>query len=153
MFQDIKVPDTPIDDVITNDGFWPDVSVSAFQRECRIPPEYSMEQQRNMLIASMAGIGIELYAFRERCFNDGYTQLSDVGMKIDGKSVHVASYYQAVFQRAKATLLVHFATLERRDEAASIAKESRDTHTALMSLSQMAVRNILGRTIATVKLL
>lgn len=154
MFQDVKTPDEPeLNDIVTNDGFFPDISIADFQRECRIPPEYSVAQQRNMLISAMAGINIELMSFRARCIDQGYSQIADVGPQIGGQSAHVSSYFQAVHHRAKASLLVHFATLERRKEAEALGKEGRETHTSLMALSQMALRNIQGMVVASVKLL
>ncbi|WP_158683054.1 head completion/stabilization protein [Shewanella sp. WE21] len=153
MFQDVKTPDTVVDDEVMNDGFFPNVSIADFQRECRIPPEYNPSQQRNMIISAIAGINIELVSFRQRSMSQGYQQMADIGPRIGGQSAHVSSYLQAVHHRAKASLLVHFATLERRKEAESLGKEGRETHTSLMALSQMAVRNILGMTVASVKLL
>lgn len=153
MFQDVKTPDTVVEDIVSNDAFFPDISVADFQRECRIPPEYSQSQQRNMLISAMAGINIELTTFRLRSQTQGYQQLADIGPRIGGQSAHVSSYLQAVYCRAKATLLVHFATLERREEAQALGKEGRETHTSLMALSQIALRNIQGMVVASVKLL
>lgn len=153
MFQDVKTPDTVVDDIVSNEAFFPDISVADFQRECRIPPEYNSSQQRNMLISAMAGINIELTSFRLRCEDQGYRQLADIGPLIGGQSAHVSSYFQAVHHRAKASLLVHFATLERRKEAEALGKEGRETHTSLMALSQMALRNIQGMVVASVKLL
>ncbi|MGL4711133.1 MAG: head completion/stabilization protein [Shewanella sp.] len=153
MFQDVKTPDTVVDDVVSNEAFFPDVSVADFQRECRIPPEYNPSQQRNMLISAMAGINTELTGFRLRSEDQGYQQLADIGPRIGGQSAHVSSYLQAVYHRAKASLLVHFATFERRKEAEALGKEGAETHTSLMALSQMALRNIQGMVVASVKLL
>ncbi|MDD9174491.1 head completion/stabilization protein [Aliivibrio sp. S2TY2] len=153
MFQDKKTLDDPIDDNVANDEFWPDLSISDFVKACRIPPVYNAEQGRSMLIMAMAGVNIELNSFRERSINNGHSSSNDIGTNLGTESMITISYRQAVYQRAKAGLLVHFATLSRKSEAENVAKESTETHESLMALSQLAIRNILGMPIATVRLL
>ncbi|MCD9521076.1 head protein [Photobacterium phosphoreum] len=153
MFQDIKTLDTAINNTVENDGFWPDLSITDFVKTCRIPPVYNAEQERNMLIMAMAGIHIELSSFKERAIANNQHHSSDIGMTYGTESTTTVQYKQAVYQRAKASLLVHFATLSRKDEAENLAKESTETNESLMALSQHAIRNILDMPMATVRLL
>ncbi|MEF1204304.1 head completion/stabilization protein [Photobacterium damselae] len=153
MFQHQKVPDTEVEDIIQNDGFWPDISLSDFVRTCRIPPVYNQEQIRNMLILAITGVNIELESFKQRSMTNGIQSAQRVGAVLEGDSTANIQYKQAVYQRAKACLLVHFATLSRKDEAENLAKESDETRDALMALSQQAIRNIIGIPMATIRLL
>ncbi|WP_394166085.1 head completion/stabilization protein [Photobacterium piscicola] len=152
MFQDIKTLDAAINDTVENDGFWPDLSIADFVKTCRIPPVYNAEQERNMLIMAMAGVNIELASFKERAIDNNAIHSSNI-MMYGTESATTVQYKQAVYQRAKASLLVHFATLSRKDEAENLAKESTETNESLMALSQHAIRNILGIPMATVRLL
>ena len=153
MFQDIKTLDTAMNDTVENDGFWPDLSITDFVKTCRIPPVYNAEQERNMLIMAMSGVNIELNSFKERAIANNQRHSSDICMAYGTESATTVQYKQAVYQRAKASLLVHFATLSRKDEAENLAKESTETNESLMALSQHAIRNILGMPMATVRLL
>ncbi|MCD9491345.1 head protein [Photobacterium phosphoreum] len=153
MFQDIKTLDTAMNDTVENDGFWPNLSITDFVKTCRIPPVYNAEQECNMLIMAMSGVNIELNSFKERAIDNNQRHSSDIGMAYGTESATTVQYKQAVYQRAKASLLVHFATLSRKDEAENLAKESTETNESLMALSQHAIRNILGMPMATVRLL
>ena len=153
MFQDIKSLDTEIDDTVENDSFWPDLSITDFVKTCRLPPVYNAEQERNMLIMAMSGVNIELNNFKERAIDNRQPHAINIGMRFGLESATTVQYKQAVYQRAKASLLVHFATLSRKDEAENLAKESTETYESLMAQSQQAIRNILGIPMTTVRLL
>ena len=105
-----------------------------------------------MLIMAMAGVNIELASFKERAIDNNAIHSSNITL-YGTESATTVQYKQAVYQRAKASLLVHFATLSRKDEAENLAKESTETNESLMALSQHAIRNILGIPMATVRLL
>lgn len=153
MFQDIKEPDSVIDDDIQNDGFWPDISISDFVKTCRIPPVYNQEQERSVLVLAITGVNLELNSFKQRALSNNHETANRLGQPLDGDSSVNILYKQAVYQRAKASLLVHFATLSRKDEAENLAKESEETHDALLAQSQQAIRSIIGLPMATVRLL
>lgn len=152
MFQfDVPESELPINDVIENDGFWPAISINDFRVQMRLPAEYDGGAVRSALIISMGGVNIEL---------DSWTQSAkpkygsaENSPKLAGEPMLVVNYKMAVFNRTKASLLTHYATIERRSEADNLAKESDETYNRLMSQSQSAIRNILGITLVTVKML
>ncbi|GEK13228.1 head completion/stabilization protein [Aliivibrio fischeri] len=153
MFQDTKSLDSPIEDIIQNEPFWPTISINDFVKACRIPPVYNAEQSRNMLIMTMAGVNVDLTGFQQTAESDGYTSLDEMDNKLRKNKALISLYKEAIYQRAKAGLLVHFATLNQKPEAENLAKESKETHEALMTNSQRAIRTILGMTMVTVRLL
>lgn len=142
------------DDVISNDGeFWPSISISDFVRERRIPTEYDNGQKRSTLIQSMAAINIELLSWQRLQEERGIQTASACQGHIGGQSIAVTMYKNAVHSRAKALLLTHFASVNRKDEAENVGKESRTTSDELMAESQRAVRSIKNMTTASVKLI
>ena len=155
MFQAQKTPDqNQPDDVITNDGdFWPNISISEFVRERRIPTEYDDGQKRSTLIQAMAAINIELLSWKEQQQDCGIDTATDCQGNIGGESIAVSMYKNAVHSRAKALLLIHFATVNRQNEAENVGKESHQTADALMAESQRAVRSIKNMTTVSVKLI
>lgn len=152
MFQVEKPQDTPaLGDVIENDGFWPAISVEDFRINMRLPAEYDSGAVRNALILSMGAINIELNAWTMR--GKAKYGSAENSPKLAGEPMLVVNYKMAVFNHAKASLLTHYATLDRRDDAENAAKESQETFNRLMAQSQQAIRNIMGISMVTVSML
>ena len=153
-FQHQKTPeDTPSSDTITNSGFWPDIVMSDFIANRRIPTDYNDSANRDALIKAMRIINIELMNWKEKQQGNGITDANDAGEVIDGKGSAAGLYISAVYDRAKATLLAHYETLNRREEADNLAKESKETSDRYLAESQFAVRAILGINTSSVKLI
>lgn len=153
-FQHQKTPeDTPSSDTITNSGFWPDIVMSDFIENRRIPTDYNDSANRDALIKAMRIINIELMNWKEKQQGNGITDANDAGEVIDGKGSAAGLYISAVYDRAKATLLAHYETLNRREEADNLAKESKETSDRYLAESQFAVRAILGINTSSVKLI
>lgn len=155
MYQYKKEPEnstTP--DEITNDGdFWPAISMTAFVKEARIPPQYDDGQQYKALVKAMATANIELASWTARQTAQGITSSDTAGQIIGGVGVATTLYKDAIYNRAKANLLSHFATIERKEEADNLAKESLDTYNRLLTEYQKSIRSIQDITTATVSLL
>ena len=155
MFQAQKTtePSQP-DDIISNDGdFWPCISISEFVRERRIPTEYDNGQKRSTLIQAMAAINIELLSWQLDQQAKGITTAKNCQGNIGGQSIAISMYKNAVHSSDKALLLIHFASVNRKDEAENVGKESHQTADALMTESQRAVRAIKNMTTVSVRLI
>ncbi len=155
MYQYHKEPETSIHpDSITNDGgFWPDIVIADFVKEARIPPQYDDGKQYSALVRAMATANIELKSWTARQIEQGKTRSDDAGQIIGGVGVATSLYKDAVYNRAKANLLTHFATVNRKDEAEALAKESQDTYDRLITEYQKAIRTIQDTVTASVRLL
>ncbi|TOG37011.1 head protein, partial [Vibrio parahaemolyticus] len=102
--------------------FWPNISMSEFQSLKRIPTEYDAGQQRQALVRAISSALIELDAWSTLQQRAGKTHASQCGQVIDGQGVAASLFVAAVYDLAKATLLTHFKTVNRREEADNIAK-------------------------------
>jgi len=155
MYQYRITPETSTHtDTITNDGgFWPDIVMANFVKEARIPPQYDDGQQYSALIRAMATANIELASWTARQIEQGKTSSDKAGQIINGEGVATALYKDAVYNRAKANLLTHFATLNRKDEAEALAKESQETYDRLITEYQKSIRTIQDTITVSVRLL
>lgn len=139
---------------ITNDGgFWPNIVMADFVKEARIPPQYNDGQQYSALVRAMATANIELASWAARQIEQGKNSSDEAGQIIGGAGVATTLYKDAVYHRAKANLLTHFATLSRKEEAQALAKESQDTYDRLITEYQKSIRAILGIATVSVRLL
>lgn len=152
-FQFEKEPDQVYKDEITTPEFWPDILMSDFVRERRIPTEYDQGQQRESLKRAIAIALTELGAWQEMQESQGKQHASECGPVIDGTGIAASLFISAIYDRAKATLLSHFKTVNRREEANNIAKEDRETYDELLREYQESIRAILEISSTSVKLL
>lgn len=129
---------------LTNDGFWPDLDLEAFQRERGIPPDINYRTVSQALLAAVGEINSALQAFAASQSRRGYATAADVpGPALDGVSVLVAQYIKAVHARAKADLLGEFAAISRREDNTN--QDAPQTKAALLSEAAFALRAIKGR--------
>lgn len=152
-FQHQKEADNSYEDEIETPEFWPNISMSEFVRERRIPTEYDQGQQRQSLKRAIATALIELTAWQFQQESQGKQHASECGQVIDGEGIAASLFTSAVYDRAKATLLSHFKTVNRREEADNLAKEERSTYDELLREYQESIRGILNISSSSVMLL
>lgn len=109
------------EEIITNDGFFPDVAIAVFQESYRLPLDYSVEVIKRELIMSIAHTNRELKEWREGVSVERLKEVDKENV-IDGEHVLSHFYLSAVFSHAKAELLNNFATMQR-DEGTKNALE------------------------------
>ena len=142
-------PTTLVEQQIDNDGFWPDLSVSEFQKGYRLPGEYLGDMPVADLTTAMVEVNTE-----SRWQSVGVVCVESADpMVLPERAFHVATYKRAVYARAKASLLTQFATVTRRDSAENTGKEAPERAETFLSFSQQAVRSLQGRGRMTAALL
>lgn len=147
-------PTTLVEQTIENDGFWPDLSVAEFQKGYRLPAEYLVDLLADGVIAAMGEVNHDLRKRKAAWQAAGISNVETADTLLLPERAHyVATYKRAVYCRAKAHLLPQFATVNRRPEAANLAKESPETRELFLAFSQQAVRAIQGRGRITAALL
>ena len=131
------------DTTLTNDGFWPDLSVRDFQSQRTIPADIDAATIRQALLTAAGEINDDLMNVADKYRGGGYTRAIDVpGIEIDGENLLCARYRKAVFARAKADLMGEFSSVGRRDSHPG--QESDETRTSLIAESTFAIRRIKG---------
>ena len=147
-------PTTLVDQDIENDGFWPDLSVSEFQKGYRLPAEYLGEMLVADLSMAMVEVNTDLAKLKARWQSVGVSSVESADpMVLPERTFQAATYKRAVYTRAKASLLTQFATVTRRESAENTGKEQPERAETFLALSQQAVRSLQGRGRITAMLL
>ena len=139
-------PSTFVEQQIENDGFWPGLSLTEFQKVYRLPGEYLGEMLVADLTTAMAEVNTDLARLKARWIAAGVSCVESADTRVlPERTFHVALYKRAVFCRAKASLLTQFATVTRRDSAENTGKELPERTETFLAFSQQAVRSLQGR--------
>ena len=140
-------PQTFLATEIPNDGFFPNLSLGDLQMVYRIPAEYQQEMVATHLRLAMSDCNHLLAVRRQEWISLGFTTLQAVADAEQGLDVmFVHQYIRAVFMRAKGLMLMQFATLNRREQAENLAKESEETYQECLAQSGRAIRRLMGLT-------
>ena len=147
-------PTRIVDQVIENDGFWPNLSLAAFQGSYRLPGEYLAALLVEEMTTAMHEVNRDLAKLKARWQESGVSNLESADTTVlPERTFQAATYKRAVYTRAKAQLLSQFASVNRRTEAENVAKEAPETREAFLAFSQQAVRALQGRGRMTAALL
>jgi hypothetical protein len=147
-------PTTLVEQIIENDGFWPNLSVLEFQKGYRLPAEYLGEMLAADLSMAMVEVNTDLATLKARWQGAGVSEVESADTTILPERTHqTATYKRAVYCRAKASLLTQFATVNRRESAENIGKELPERSETFLAFSQAAVRSLQGRGRITAALL
>jgi hypothetical protein len=147
-------PTTFVEQAIKNDGFWPDLSVTEFQKGYRLPAEYLVEMLAADLNMAMVEVNTDLAKLKARWQGAGVSNVESADTTIlPERTFQAATYKRAVYTRAKASLLTQFATVNRRESAENVGKELPERSETFLAFSQAAVRSLQGRGRITAALL
>ncbi|AAZ34762.1 head completion/stabilization protein [Pseudomonas savastanoi pv. phaseolicola] len=147
-------PTTFVEQAIENDGFWPDLSVTEFQKGYRLPAEYLVEMLAADLTMAMVEVNTDLAKLKARWQGAGVSNVESADTTIlPERTFQAATYKRAVYSRAKASLLTQFATVNRRESAENVGKELPERSETFLAFSQAAVRSLQGRGRITAALL
>ena len=134
---------------VVNEPFWPDLSLAEFQSVYRLPSEYADELLINKLKLGMVWANKQLADWKKEQIAAGYSSLASVPEDIQGCALGDETpapmhYKRAVSNYAKAYLLQHFATINRREAAQNEAKESTETRDTLLTYAEDAIADFLN---------
>lgn len=147
-------PTTFVEQAIENDGFWPNLSVSEFQKGYRLPAEYLVDMLVTDLTTAMIEVNQDLAKRKGQWQSAGITSVESADPTVlQERTFHAATYKRAVYSRAKASLLTQFATVTRRESAENTGKEAPERGETFLEFSQQAVRSLQGRGRITAALL
>lgn len=147
-------PTTFVEQEIENDGFWPNLSVSEFQKGYRLPAEFLGELLTDALSIAMVEVNTDLAKLKARWQAVGIINVESADSTLlPERALQAKLYKRAVYCRAKASLLTQFATVTRRDSAENTGKELPERGETFLEFSQQSVRSLQGRGRITVALL
>ena len=136
--------------IIKNGAFWPDLELGELQEQYRIPSEYREETILHQLILATVEVNQQLADERCQWVRNGWERLQDVPDEEIGAiealiPTRVILYKQAVYTFAKAKLMQHYASMNRRDRADHEGRD-QDTVDGLFAMSERAVHLLRGQT-------
>ncbi|WP_426205200.1 head completion/stabilization protein [Pseudomonas sp. TWP3-1] len=147
-------PTNFVEQTIENDGFWPNLSVSEFQKGYRLPAEFLGDLLTDALMIAMAEVNTDLTERKQRWEASGITNVEAADPLLLSQGLWKAKLYKrAVYCRAKASALPQFASVTRRESAENTAKEAPELKETFLAYSQSAVRMLQGRGRITAALL
>lgn len=115
---------------ITNDGFFPAVSIAIFQQSYRLPLDYSVDVIKRELIMSIAYTNKELAEWRE---SQAVATLAEVEPSNNINDEHLLThfYLSAVYSHAKAELINNFSTMQGDEGTKNTLEDSPKIRKAL----------------------
>lgn len=98
--------DTGQNTVITNSPFWPSISTGAFRLAKRLGGTSTTDRLHHCLKVAMGAVNDQLRYWMTEQRTRGFSSLENVPADaIDGESVLITRYREAVYSYAKATLI------------------------------------------------
>ncbi|MEB2499212.1 head completion/stabilization protein [Burkholderia cenocepacia] len=145
---------SPIDGTLTNDGFFPDIDLSALRDAMRLDGTVTRERLRHAARDAMLIVNDELAAWRARQRAAGAASLADVpGERVDGESVHVFRYRRAVYHLAHADVTEKYRGFDSTKSGGQVAAELAVTADESRRNARWAISDILGVARSTVELI
>jgi hypothetical protein len=140
--------------LIVNDGFFPDIDVDTAMEAMRQDGTVTAERLRGALVEAALSVNKDLAVWRAEQQAADYATLEAVPVaQIDGKSAHLHRYLRAVYCEARAGLIERYrdydatAAGDRKAEALMQAVED------LRRDARWATSDIVGRPRSTVELI
>ncbi|SUT91580.1 head completion/stabilization protein [Actinobacillus lignieresii] len=133
------------DEVITNNGFFPDVQLVNIRNAMRIDGTVTDERLKHSVISAMATVNKDLKNYREQAQSNNKNTLAECNdEQINGLSLDVYNYLRAVYCLAVANLYERYRSYDSTKEGHDKSAELENTADDLKRDYHFAVRDILG---------
>ena len=145
----------PVNEIVTNNGFYPDLGTAEFINGYAVATQYgnNNEMVKTNITLAIIDVNRELAKFKSINW-PLFTQLQDVPSEtIAGVSQLLILYKRSVFSRAKAAMLISRLGATHRDQRAAQQEQASDNQEYWQAQSDDAVRQIIGVSTIGVELL
>jgi hypothetical protein len=147
-------PNDTSDQIITNDGFFPDIAVADFRTDTRTQDTVTDQRVIANLVASILAINALLAVWQAAQQALGYTALANVPAKqINAASALVHHYRRAVYSHAQASIIDQYRESSITSKGTDRADEIINTRDIWLQQCREAVRAIRGEPRNTVELI
>lgn len=117
-------PAATVEDVVVNDGFWPDIDREQLRRDIRLDGTVTADRLRGALEAAMWSINAELRDWQEEQIAAGHATIADVpAAQLGGQSVKHLQYLRAIYCHVQAQLAEAYRDIDTLPQGAG--KEPR----------------------------
>lgn len=136
----------PTTNIITNDGFYPDLDIADLINGYEIPNEYAANEQLliNTVITAIGEINDLLSNYQAANWYQKAKLVDVESTIIGGKSLIESFYKRAVFCNAKSKLLISKLSQTHRDKGAAQQISAIENQDHWLMQSDHAIRQILG---------
>lgn len=142
----------PDDAIVTNDGFFPDLSLADFKTRMVVGDVYEADTLRHLLQLSMLEVNESLTGWRETVA--AHTQLADVpATDYSGTSSRVMHYLNAVYNRAKALLIERSRDYDSTRSGHDAADKLTETADDYKRQASESISRLIGRPRTNVELI
>lgn len=138
-------------DIITNDGFYPDISITEFRNRSRIDGTVTTARAKDALIEAMATVNDELTAFKTTA--DSTALSACESSVINGESLLVYRYKRAVHCLATANLYERYASYDTTADGEKKMNMLQESINQLRRDARFAITDMLKKHRVNVELL
>ncbi|OOF45793.1 phage head protein [Rodentibacter trehalosifermentans] len=136
--------DTTTDNLISNDPFFPDLSISQCRNQMRIDGTVTEYRLKGALIEAMASVNEELSAFQQDHAEYGCVEKIPAPI-INGESILVQRYQRAVICLAVANLYERYASYDSTNDGEKKMEQLKDIIDQLRRDARFAISDMLKR--------
>lgn len=145
---------TPIDGTLTNDGFFPDIDLSALRDAMRLDGTVTRGRLQHAALDAILTVNRELDAWHARHRSAGAVSLADVPAgRIGGESVLVFHYRRAVYHLTHADVTEKYRGFDSTKSGGQAAAALTETVDESRRTARWAISDILGIARSTIELI
>lgn len=138
-------PPAAAEPAIDNSFFWPDISPAELRDTLRLEGTVTPKRLRSVAVRAMTEVNAELFDYRGAQLACGFKTLAEVPADaIDGESVKISSYFNAVASMAAAFLAERYPSNDTTDKGSQKAVIVERTVDELWRDARNAIHDIAG---------
>nr|WP_256593564.1 head completion/stabilization protein [Pasteurella bettyae] len=139
------------DDIISNDGFYPDISIAEFRNSSRIDGTVTTARAKDALIEAIATVNDELTTFKINANSPALSAMAS--SKINGESVLAYRYKRAVHCLATANLYERYASYDTTADGEKKMDMLQESINQLRRDARFAITDLISKNRINVELL
>lgn len=152
--QENSVSPVVVPEIITNDGFWPDIDARQYRETTRQDGDIPAVRLREALLQGINDANKALREWKTTQLSLGYSTLYDVPADvIDNESEQAQRYRRAVFAIARAVISEQFRGTDTTHGGEQRARTLETTIGELWRMADWAINDIMGIPRVTVDLI
>ena len=142
---------TQSEEILTNDGFFPNVSIADFQNQFHQVSNTDSQKIKYQLINSMIEVNHDLKELKASATQSTLAETDTE--EVAGQNVLETHYFRSVFSHAKGNLLPIIMDVMTKEKADSLETNREELKREFLAVSNQAIRTLLGLDSATVALI
>lgn len=153
-YDEPSVQNNTENDVILNNGFFPNISLIAVRNAMRIDGTVTNERLKVAIIEAIATVNNELKSYQVRLKNSDIFTLEELEHEqINGESVVIQRYKRAVYCLTAANINERYRSYDTTAKGAEKSEDFDESVNDLMRDARFAIRDILGKNRTNVELI